>query len=329
MTSTEPARQPLPGSRPEPAGDTALRVELTVARAAAAARAGDLDAALRELARSDDPAVTGHREVADLRARIHAQRGDWDEAERCWRQLLDDHPDDRSATAGLDRIRRFRRTGPMAAFDRRRHRLLPAAAVALCAGAVTAAAWVLPGGPADGSGDRPSDVSAPVAGAEQQAEKDVRQDLTAERERAAAAAETRREKALDALADEVRTPGIRTVRHEDSVEVVFEQGLFSRAAELTDAGAADLARLGKALGRPGDMRIEVLGHIADVREAPPSGGSDTSVWRAMVAARALSDASGRPLTAFSIASAEQRDAPYETDAQNRTVTVVLTPRTAS
>ncbi|ORT53632.1 hypothetical protein BKD26_37820 [Streptomyces sp. CB03238] len=313
---------------PEPHTDrdpaTELRVELTVAQATAAARAGDLDAALRELDRSDDPAVTRHRDVTDLRARVHAQRGELEDAERCWRQLLDEHPRDESAEAGLARIRRFRRRGPAAALARARHRGRPAVAVVLCAGAVTAAAWSL-------ATQLPSDAREPVSdsAAVARAEQDVRQELKEQRERAAAAAEARRTKALDALVRVVRTPGTRVERHEDSVEVVFEQGLFSQGAELTDAGAAQLARVGERLAGQRNLRVEVLGHIADVPGAPTNGGSPTSLWRAMTAARALSDASGRPLTGFLVASAEQRDAPHDTDAANRTVTVVLTPHTES
>ncbi|MGO4752324.1 hypothetical protein AB4212_27570, partial [Streptomyces sp. 2MCAF27] len=179
--------------------------------------------------------------------------------------------------------------------------------------------------------NQPSDAREPLsdAAAVARAERNVRQELTAQREHAAARAEARRTKALDALAKAVRTPGVRVVRHEYFVEVVFEQGLFFQAAELTDAGAAQLGRVGERLAGQQKLRIEVLGHIAHVRGAPTSGGSATSLWRAMVAARALSDASGRPLTGFSVASAEQRDAPHDTDAANRTVTVILTPHTAS
>ncbi|MBC9727897.1 hypothetical protein [Streptomyces sp. TRM68367] len=324
MTATESVPQTVPEPRMDRDPGTDLRAELVVARASAAARAGDLDAALRELNRCDDPAVTRHHDVTDLRARVHAQRGELAAAERCWQQLLDEHPQDESAAAGLDRLRRFRGRGPAAAVGRARHRFRPAVAVVLCAGAVTAATWALAPQP-------PSDAREPQSGSAAVArdERDVRQELTEQRERAAAAAEARRTKALDALAKAVRTPGTRVERHEDSVQVVFEQGLFSEAAELTRTGAAQLARVGERLAGQRNLRVGVLGHIAQVPGAPASGGSVTSLWRAMAAARALSDASGRPLAGFSVASAEQRDAPHGTDAANRTVTVILTPHTAS
>ncbi|MGO4760642.1 hypothetical protein AB4212_70415, partial [Streptomyces sp. 2MCAF27] len=72
MTVTESAPQTVPEPRPDRDAGAELRVELTLARASAAARVGDLDAALRELDRYDDPAVTRHRDVTDLRARVPA-----------------------------------------------------------------------------------------------------------------------------------------------------------------------------------------------------------------------------------------------------------------
>lgn len=324
MTATETQPVTVSGPRTDRDLATGLRVECTVARATAKARAGDLDAALRELDRADDPAVTRHRDVTDLRARVHAQRGELEAAERCWRRLLDEHPDDESAEAALARIRRFRRTGPAAALARARHRGRPAVAVALCAGAVTAA-WVLATQLPSGAREPVSDsLAVPRAG------QDVRQEPKEQPGRAAAAAaEARRAQALDALAQAVRTPGTRVERHEDSVEVVFAQGLFAQGAEPTDAGVAQLTRVGERLAGQRNLRVEVFGHIADVPGAPTGGGSVTSLWRAMTAARVLSDAAGRPLTGFLVASAEQRDAPHDTDAANRTVTVVLTPHTDS
>jgi hypothetical protein len=108
------------------------------------------------------------------------------------------------------------------------------------------------------------------------------------------------------------------------VEVTFTRGLFSQGARLTPAGAGRLAALGRHLaGRT--ARIEIYGHTASVPGAPRSGGSVTALWRALVAARELSAASGRPLTEFGTASADQRDAPYDAPVCNRTVTVVITP----
>ena len=322
MTVTGSAPQTVPELHADHRADARLLAELIVARAAAAARAGDLDAALRELDRCDDPAVSRQRDVMDLRARVHAQRGELEAADRCWRHLLNDHPGDESATAGLTRVRRFRRRGPAAALGRARHRGRPATAVVLCAAAVVAAAWDLV---AQLPSDAPEPPSGPAVVAV--AERDAWRELMRRRERAAAATEVRRARALDALADAVRTPGARVERHEDSVEVVFEQGLFFQGTELTGTGAAKLARVGENLAGRRKLRIEVLGHIAHVPGASTSGGSITSLWRAMVAVRVLSDASERPLSGFTAASAEQRDAPHDTDAANRTVTVVLTPDT--
>ncbi|MDC0767172.1 hypothetical protein [Streptomyces sp. HD] len=112
--------------------------------------------------------------------------------------------------------------------------------------------------------------------------------------------------------------------HAASVEVAFTDGLFSEGAELTPAGADRLAVLGGRLAVR-TVRVEIHGHAATVPGAPTSGGSVLSLWRALIAARELSDAGHKPLTAFTTASADQREAPYTSAARNRTVTVTITP----
>ncbi|MDF3150169.1 hypothetical protein PBV88_55785, partial [Streptomyces sp. T21Q-yed] len=122
----------------------------------------------------------------------------------------------------------------------------------------------------------------------------------------------------------LRAPGIHPAVQGASVEVVFADGLFSEGAELTPLGADRLAVLGGRLaGRK--VSVEIYGQAATVPGAPRSGGSVLSLWRALIAARELSAAGGKPLTAFTTASADQRDAPYASAAKNRTVTVVVTP----
>ncbi|WP_369174138.1 hypothetical protein AB5J49_42065 [Streptomyces sp. R28] len=72
-------------------------------------------------------------------------------------------------------------------------------------------------------------------------------------------------------------------------------------------------------------RSSAGGQTAIVPGAPRSGGSVLSPWRALIAARELSAAGGMPLTAFTTASVDQRDAPYASAAKDRTVTGVITP----
>ncbi|MFF3751347.1 tetratricopeptide repeat protein [Streptomyces sp. NPDC002018] len=322
---------PASGSRPESDGTapdgSSHRVGLLVLCARAVARSGDLDGALRLLNGAGDPEAGGHRDVLDLAARVHAQRGELTEAAVYWRRVQERHPDDPSAAAGLARIERLGRRGPRAALTR--HRARTALAVAVCAvAAVTAGTVVLVDG-VGGRPERPGPSSAEqvqrLAGrldAERRAERarEQAQEQAQEQDRETA----RRSEAADALARALRAPGLRPVVHGGSVEIAFTEGLYSEGARLTPAGAGRLAVLGEHLaGR--EARIEIYGQAATVPGAPRSGGSVLSLWRALIAARELSAASGKPLTAFTTASADQRDAPYASAAKNRTVTVVITP----
>ncbi|KUO06195.1 tetratricopeptide repeat protein [Streptomyces caeruleatus] len=297
----------------------ALRVVLLVSRARAAARSGDLDGALRLLHEADDPALAGHHDVLDLLARVHAQRGEPARAVEYWRRVQEQQPQDAAASAGLARIDRLGRRGPRAAFAR--HRAGTALAAAVCAVAAIAACTVVLTDEADGRPERPARTLADRA--EQLARRlDAEHRARQEQERARASAG--RAEVVAALARAVRAPGIDAAVHGDAVEVTFTDGLFAEADRLTPAGADRLAVLGGRLaGRQAD--VEVLGHTATVPGAPDRGGSVLALWRALVAARELSAASGRPLTAFTTASADQRDAPYPGVVRNRTVTVLITP----
>jgi hypothetical protein len=82
----------------------------------------------------------------------------------------------------------------------------------------------------------------------------------------------------------------------------------------------------KVTSPAGKTRVYVLdGDQYTVGRVAPNNHEPDILWRALVAARELSAASGKPLTAFTT-SADQQDAPYDTAARNRTVTVVITPR---
>ncbi|WP_307180016.1 tetratricopeptide repeat protein [Streptomyces africanus] len=288
-------------------GSAAPDVVLLVSRARGLARAGELEGALRLLREAEATELGGHRDVLDLRARVHAQRGETAEAAECWRRVLARHPDDPAAGAGLTRLGR---TGPVAALGR--HRARTALVAAACVTAVVAGVLTALDGPrparagtdrAAGGRQSPG-ASARAGGGQDEDQADAR--------RAAA------------LADDLRAPGLRVTAHGESVEVVFTQGLFSEGAQLTPAGARHLALLGERLaGR--HLSVTVHGHAATVPGAPRSGGSVVALWRALVAARELGAASGQPLTAFTTDSADQRDAPYPDPARNRTVTLVIAP----
>lgn len=300
-------------------GADALRVVLLVSRARTAARSGDLDGALRLLREADGPVVAGHHDVLDLLARVHAQRGEFAPAAACWRRIQEQQPGDPAAAAGLARIDRLGGRGPRAALAR--HRARTALAVAVCAVAAITACTVVLTDDAGGGPVRPAPSQADRA--EQLAQRlDAEHRARQERERARESA--RRTDAAAALARELRAPGIDAAVDGGSVEVTFTDGLFSEADRLTSVGADRLATLGGRLAGRQD-RVEILGHTATVPGAPTSGGSVLSLWRALIAARELSAASGRPLTAFTTASADQRAAPYGSVARNRTVTVLITP----
>ncbi|MFJ8464320.1 tetratricopeptide repeat protein [Streptomyces swartbergensis] len=301
----------------------ALDVVLLVSRARGLARAGELDSALRLLRQAEGTDLGGHRDVLDLRARVHAQRGETAEAAQCWQRVLAGHPQDAEARAGLARLGR---TGPVAALGRHRARtaLVAAACVvtAVVAGVVTtldgpgtaradtdrAAGRQSPGGQDKPGGRNPGDGATGASGAEGAGQD---KDPAAARRSAA-------------LAHDLRAPGLRVTVRGDAVEVVFAQGLFSEGAQLTPAGARQLALLGERLGGR-HLAVTVHGHAATVPGAPRSGGSVIALWRALVAARELGAASGEPLTAFTTDSADQRDAPHPDPARNRTVTLVISP----
>ncbi|MEU6177276.1 tetratricopeptide repeat protein [Streptomyces coeruleorubidus] len=292
-------------------------VVLLVSRARGLARAGELGGALGLLREAEGTEPGEHRDVLDLRARVHAQRGETAEAAECWQRVLARHPQDPTARAGLARLGR---TGPVAALGRHRTRtaLVAAACVvtAVVAGVVTTLdAPRTARADTDRTAGRqsPGASATPGSGQEDPGAGGPGQ----ENDRAAA-------RRAAALAHDLHAPGLRVTVHGESVEVAFTQGLFSEGAQLTPAGARQLALLGERLhGR--HLAVTVHGHAATVPGAPRSGGSVVALWRALVAARELSAASGEPLTAFTTDSADQRDAPHPDPARNRTVTLVISP----
>ncbi|GAA3867399.1 tetratricopeptide repeat protein [Streptomyces sedi] len=312
---TEP---PPPRDRAsEPTGDP-LRVALRVSRARRAARAGDIEEALRVL--DGAPAFADHPDVLDLRARLHAQRGEFDEAAACWRRVLTRRPDDPDARAGLARVARLTGRGPRAVLGRHRARTAGVLALSAVAAALAVGGTLLTGSETEGE----TPIAAPTEPDRDDgdggdpgptAEADAASQAAAER--AAAARE---------LARQLAGQGLRVTAEGAAVEVAFTEVVFAEADQLTPGGAERLAALGAALAThtDPDARVEILGHAAAVPGAPDSGGSVLALWRALVAARELSDAADRPIATFTTGSADQRDAPFDDTALNRTVTVVIT-----
>ena len=292
-----------------------LATELTLADAAGLARRGAYDAALRVL---DEPAVRTPA-ADDLRARIHAQRGDLAAADAAWQRVLEATPDDAAALAGralIDQIRRGRRP---------RRPALPIVAVGVAV-LVAAAGGVATADLVGAGTARPAGSETPGPDASLRhrigalASRDARQRADAER--------TRRR--LAALAEALRGPGARVEQRDGDVRVVFDRGLFPPdGTTLSDEGRKLLATWGTRLAGQ-RVTVTVLGHQARLPGQTPSGGSSLQLARATAAAHALAAASGLPLSAFAVATAEQSAAPYSGDDpsaqdRDRTVTLLVAP----
>ncbi len=296
-----------------------LTAQLTVRRAQSAARSGDLDRAAKLLdglaAESVTPATL------DLRARVHAQQGELTEADQCWAKVQALAPDDPDAAAGRRVIEEIvagrRRAKPLV--QARRVAVGLAALGVLAAGGL---AWTT-------MSDRPLETVDTAHADTRRA--DVLEDRIAamESQRAAdeaerAAAQARLADTLATIAGGLRLPGVRVEVRAEDVQVVFERGVFSRSTEITQEGTALLTEVGRRLSAM-DVRTTVVGHVVAVPGGRTTGGSVVALARAQVAAGHLAAGGGLPLTAFTLASADQTEGPFPDAARNRTVSLVITP----
>ncbi|GAB2657077.1 hypothetical protein [Kribbella swartbergensis] len=295
-----------------------LHQQLALSRAAELARQGHLDRAAALLTEVDKPGP----DVLDLLARIAAQQRRWADADEYWTRVQEIRPDDPAAAAGRKTV-----AGILAG----RRRARPALPIVGAAAGVVAVA-VLAVFTVQLEEDRPvaaEPTPAPTTavptvdtGAQERADRLARQLAAIEARRRAAAAALDAE--LDAIEAAVAGPGLIVQRRPDAVRVLFEQGLFSRGAELTPAGRDVLVALGKQVAGL-DAAITVTGHSVAVPGSSSSGGSGTALLRARTATQQLSRASGLPLTTFTLQSGDQRMAPFGTPTQNRTISLLLTP----
>lgn len=291
-----------------------LVAELALADAASLARRGEYDAALRALDEStmDSPALS------DLRARIHAQRGDLPAADAAWRRVLATEPDNAAALAGRKLVDQIQR-------GRRRRRPVPVLAIGVVVLVLLAGGAVATAVATTGTGGHP----APAAAHGDQALRHRVDSLESRDARRRAADRAARQRLAD-LADTLRGNGVRITRREHDVQVVFMAGLFPPdGSGLTPAGRQSLASWGRKLAGQ-RVTVTVLGHEALLAGAPAEGGSMLEVSRAESAAAALSAASGLPLSAFTVSGAEQSAAPYpgedpESQSRDRTVTLLVAP----
>ncbi|MFD3522628.1 hypothetical protein [Streptomyces sp. NPDC058653] len=358
----------------------ALSLQLTVNRAHSAARAGDLDRAARLLdeldtgghldtarvsfAKADSGAPSGAASGAEratvvaalnLRAKVHAQRGELTEADACWTRVEALAPDDPDAAAGrltLAKIASGRRHARPVVHTGR-------VAVIAAALAATVAGVALVGGAvrliSDGGDDagRPSG-SVTEADSESdrlQAESRRADELAkriADQEADDSAEAERRDSTLDEVAKRLAMPGVELRRHADDIQLVFSTGVFPYDSVISREGATALTEIGRRLadlnsgadagpgapekgaGAETGVETTVVGHSVVVPGGSPSGGSVVALERARVAAQYLAEDSDLRLTDFRLVSADQRRGPFPaTDAnapRNRTVTLLITPK---
>ncbi|MEV5895199.1 hypothetical protein [Nonomuraea fuscirosea] len=343
----------------------ALRIRLTLDRARAAARNGDLDTALRLLDKLDptaadapdqagagtgaaaDPGSDGASSavvVLDLRARVHAQRGELAEADRCWAAVQELSPGDAAAAEGRRTIERIgagrRRVRPLVRPGRSVLAAAAVTAVVLAGGAVVALGAAGRGAGAPASPVRADALTGRVAAleaertaveaeraaveAERAAVERERAELAAAGERRTAAA-VRLDAGLAAIAGRLSMPGVTVRRRSQDVYVRFATGLFPHSADVSPRGRALLRGLGRRMAGM-DVRITVVGHALPVPGGRTRGGSVVALGRALVAARHLAEGGGLPRTSFTLISADQSDNPHRQPPRNRTVTLRITPQ---
>ncbi|MEV8340178.1 hypothetical protein [Streptomyces niveus] len=334
----------------KPVDARALHLQLAVNRAHAAARAGDLDLAARlldelgELDGAGEPGEAGRATVVaalNLRAKVHAQRGELPEADVCWSRVEALAPDDPDAAAG-------RRTLAKIAAGRRHARpVVHTGRVAVIAGALaaTVAGVALIGGAVklisdddnEGGGGGSGSVAEADKGSERLSEESRRADelkarlAAIEGDRTADAEQ--RDSALDEVAMRLAMPGVEIRRHAGDVQLVFRTGVFPYDSVIGPEGAEALTEIGRRLA---DLSVEtpvettVVGHSVAVPGGAPSGGSVVALNRARVAAQYLAQDSDLRLTDLRLVSADQRRGPFPATAanapRNRTVTLLITPK---
>ncbi|MEU0955764.1 hypothetical protein ABZ353_26025 [Streptomyces niveus] len=342
----------------DPARARALSLQLAVSRAHSAARTGDLDLAARlldelgeldELDELDGPDASSDRATVlaalNLRAKVHAQRGELTEADACWSRVEAIAPDDPDAAAG-------RRTLAKIAAGRRHARpVVHTGRVAVVAAALAGAAliggggWLLANGGGDGDRQSSDSVAEADTGSQRLREESRRADALRERLEALEAGDTaaaaRRDSTLDAVAKRLAMPGVEIRRHADDVQLVFSTGVFPYDSVIGPQGASALTEIGRRLADlesdPGagagdgtGVETTVVGHSVAVPGGAPSGGSVVALNRARVAAQYLAQDSDLRLTDFRLVSADQRRGPFpatEANApRNRTVTLLITPK---
>jgi hypothetical protein len=267
-------------------------VSAALTRAVESARVGQYQDALASLEElggrgSDDP------RVVDLMARVHAQRGEFADADLCWARVEALDPGLQAAVVGRRRI---------AALQARRFRprVLPVAVavVAVVAGVGVLLPTSTPAPPAPPS---PAPVDLSGLDAVESKQDQLARDLAALQASLAAPKER-----FDQLAGALTSPRFTVTRQGEAALVTFNDGLFSRDARLSAAGRAVLAELGRML-KPFPAEISVIGHGSTV---------ELGLRRAQAAAGELAAVNLRSSTQLPFPPGSRR---------NNTVTVLIDP----
>ena len=306
---------------------TALTLQVTLSRAYELARAGDLEAAGRMLDELGTE-LENSAPALDLRARVHAQRGELERADRCWAKVQQLVPADPDAAEG-------RRVLEQISAGRRPHRpvlhtgWLAAGGVGLVVTAlVVGTAWLVPVGIGrlnDWVDDREERVTASARQARTEERRaDAAEQRLAQYIEGRASAAARLDRELSAVADELELPGVRVDVRDRDIRVLFEQGVFLYETVPSERSPGLLRTLGGRLATL-DVETTVVGHSIPVPGEHNSGGSELAQHRAQVAAGYLAEGGGSPLTRFSLTVADQGDGPFEDDARNRTVSLLVRP----
>jgi flagellar motor protein MotB len=253
--------------------------ELALAQARVLARHGRYTEAEDLLAEARDDAEPSVA-LLDLLARVHAQQGHLDEADRCWAEVARLAPGNKDAADGRRRI----------AGVRAGHRRSGKVAVRAAAGVVAVAALALLVDTRVAVGRRPEARTVPAATAAP-----------------AATSPAARPSPADVLSRlDLRTPGVHVRRTPGEIAVTFDHGLFRDGVTLSPGGRAVLRALGARL-RPYAMRIsvDVIGQT-DQRAVPPgsgyAGNAELGTLRATVVREELRRQAGIPTARFSVSS---------------------------
>ncbi|MFI0485637.1 OmpA family protein [Actinomadura sp. 9N215] len=293
------APAPPPAASPAPA--QAVR-EVTIAQARALARAGHYAEAEELLDGEHGPAAL------DLKARVYAQQGRLDEADRCWAEVAALSPGDPGAAEGRRRIAAIRAAAasPRRFLIARSALRLGAAAVVLLAFVMLVDVWL----DRDSTDETEPPKAAPSAPTPGVPSASPSTDPTAELE--------------------LEGTGVHVNRRGGEIEVTFERGLFRRDATLTSRGRAVLTNLGEQLRPHADrIAVTVIGHT-DRRAVHPGGGyasnAELGMLRATVVREVLRSSARIPTARFSVSTLAGLLPPYPGEAasgdpRNRTVSV--------